>query len=193
MQLGGELVTLDESHTCSGSNLRNEGVQSISTRPPAQHPMGKICVRPGVQVTGWRCPSLWRLEPMRIERPGAPLGNGSAQSSHYCTYENFLTSHPWCQRGLDLSLSWALTWNCGRMLTSTRRHRASMGQLCQTSEDKAKWNFKRLQKGPESPFRNQQVLLKSPDWAPIWALKLLLRWKRKFFNAVKLWWNHFTL
>lgn len=196
MQLGGELVKLGESHTCSGSNLRNEGVQSMSIQPPAPPPPhGKnMCQASGTGhwVEMPQPLKTWAYEDWKAGRP-----TGQRFSSKFALLHiwELPDQPPWCQRGLNPSLSWALTWNCGRMLTSTRRHRASMGRLCQTSEDKAEWNFKRLRKGLESPFRSQQVLLlrKSPYWAPIWALKLLLRWKRKFFNVVKLWWNRFTL
>lgn len=195
MQLGGELVKLVESHTCSGSNLRNEHVQSMSIQPPPPPPpMGKICQASG---TGHRVEMPQPLKTWAHEdwKDGRPTGPRFSSKFTCYTFENFLSSRPGVKGVWTLSLSWALTWHCGRMLTSPRRHRASMGRLCQISGDKAKWNFKRLQQGPESSFRSQQVLLllNSPSWAPIWALKLLFRWKRKFFNVVKLWWNRFTL
>lgn len=138
---GGKLAALGESLT-----LRNEGKPFRSSPfTPTLHGK-KMCQASHTGHWVQMPPSLWRPEAIGIEKTGIPLGNGSAKSSHRCTFENFLTSRPsvkgiWTSPCLQ---PWhGLVSECLHSQDSTRHQWAD---YVKTFEDKAKWNFKRLRK-----------------------------------------------
>lgn len=195
MQPGDELVELGESHTCSGSNLRNEVVQSMSIQPPAPPPHGKnMCQASG---TGHR-----------VQMPPAFEGLGlwglKGRAPHWATVQlkvhiavHLRTSwpaalvskgsEPLLVLGPDMEL-WA----------NAHIHKTAQGingPIMSNIRRQSKMELQKTSEGPRIPFQKSAspIAAKVPILGSHLGFEITARTARKFFNVVKLWWNHFTL
>lgn len=167
--------------------LRNEG-KAFQSGPFPHTPRERDVSGQPCRSLGTDAPSLWRPETMGIERTGAPLGNGSAESSHCCTFENFLTSRPGVKRiwtSPCLQPWHGIVSECLRSQDSTRPQWAD---YVKTSEDKAKWTSKDLGR-PGIPFQKSasSVVAEIPILGSHFGFELQLRGQIKFFTVFTLW------